>query len=110
MATLPHNVPIVLKSGTLKFLEPYGPVQACYGIALPYALKIRYQRATNNNDLRERCKNQYHDGKLQYQDVIKREKFKSWKEFCDFTSATNPWNAVYKLASNKAKRGSQSLT
>ena len=37
------------------------------------------------------------------------EKFISWKEFCNLTSAKNPWNAVYKLASNKAK-SSQSLT
>jgi len=28
-------VPIVLKSGSLNFLEPSGPVQACTGIALP---------------------------------------------------------------------------
>jgi len=28
-------VPIVLKSGSLKLLEPSGPVQACNGIALP---------------------------------------------------------------------------
>jgi len=28
-------VPIVLKSGSLNFLEPLGPVQACNGIALP---------------------------------------------------------------------------
>ena len=55
------------------------------------------------------AKNQYLDGKLQYQTAIKREKLKSWKEFCNLTSATNPWNAVYKLASNKAK-SSQSLT
>jgi hypothetical protein len=27
-------VPIVLKSGSLNLLEPYGPVQACNGIAL----------------------------------------------------------------------------
>jgi hypothetical protein len=26
-------VPIVLNSGSLNFLEPYGPVQACNGIA-----------------------------------------------------------------------------
>jgi hypothetical protein len=30
-------VPIVLKSGNLNLLEPYGPVQTCYGIALPFA-------------------------------------------------------------------------
>jgi hypothetical protein len=29
-------VPIVLKSGSLNFLEPSGPVKACNGIALPY--------------------------------------------------------------------------
>jgi hypothetical protein len=33
--TLPFHVPIVLKSGSLKLLEPSGPVQACNGIALP---------------------------------------------------------------------------
>jgi len=31
-------VPIVLKSGSLKLLEPSGPVQACNGIALPLLL------------------------------------------------------------------------
>src|SRR5215510_8922910 len=30
------HVPIVLKSGSLKLLEPSGPVKACNGIALPY--------------------------------------------------------------------------
>jgi len=73
------------------------------------ALRRRYQRTTNNNGLREKRINQYHDGTLQYQAAIKREKFKSWKEFCNLTSATNPWNTIYKPASNKAKR-SQSLT
>jgi hypothetical protein len=73
------------------------------------ALRRRYQRTTNNDDLRERRKNQYHDEKSEYQAAIKREKIKSWKEFCNLTSATNPWSAVYKLASNKAKR-SQSLS
>jgi hypothetical protein len=29
-------VPIVLKPGSLKLLEPSGPVQACNGIALPF--------------------------------------------------------------------------
>jgi hypothetical protein len=30
------HVPTVLKSGSLNFLEPSAPVQACYGIALPH--------------------------------------------------------------------------
>jgi hypothetical protein len=73
------------------------------------ALRRRYQRTTNYNGHKQKCKNQYNGGKLQYQAAIKREKFKSWKEFWNLNSATNPWNAVYKLASNKANR-SQSLT
>jgi hypothetical protein len=67
------------------------------------ALRRRYQRTTNNDDLREWHKNQYHEEKSQSQATIKTEKINSWKEFCNLTSATNPWNATYKIASNKAK-------
>jgi len=35
---------------------------------------------------------------------MKREKLNSWKEYCNLTPCTNPWNAVYKLARNKTKR------
>jgi hypothetical protein len=35
-------VPVVLKSGSLNLLEPSGPVQACNGIALPFALLQLY--------------------------------------------------------------------
>jgi hypothetical protein len=74
------------------------------------ALRRRYQRTTNSDELREMRKNQYQSGeKTKYQAAIKRKKIKSWKEFCNLTSSTNPWNAVYKIASNKAKR-SQNLT
>jgi len=38
------------------------------------ALRRRYQRTTNNDELRERRKNQYHDEKTEYQTAIKREK------------------------------------
>jgi len=31
-------MPIILKSGSLNFLKPSGPVQACNGIALPLPL------------------------------------------------------------------------
>jgi hypothetical protein len=72
------------------------------------AVRRRYQRTTNYDNLRERRKNQYHDEKSKYEAAIKREKIKSWKELCNLT-ALNPWIAVYKLASNKAKR-SQSLS
>jgi hypothetical protein len=36
------HVPIVLKSGSLKLLEPYGPVQARNGIALSLLINIIY--------------------------------------------------------------------
>jgi len=68
------------------------------------ALRRRHQRTTNNEDLRESRKNQYHEEKTKYQAAIKKGKIESWKEFCNLTSSTNPWNAVYKLASNKVKR------
>jgi hypothetical protein len=29
--------------------------------------------------------------------------FTSWKEYCNMTSSTNPWNEVYKLAAGKGK-------
>ena len=32
------NMPIVLKSGSIKLLEPSGPVQVCNGIALPLSV------------------------------------------------------------------------
>ena len=38
LTTLPLRVPIVLKSGSLKLLEPSGPVQICNGIAVPFIL------------------------------------------------------------------------
>jgi len=71
-------------------------------------LRTKYQRTTNNDELRESLKNQYHEEKTKYQAAIKREK-KFWKEFYNLTLSTNSWNAVYKIASNKAKR-SQTLT
>jgi hypothetical protein len=36
------------------------------------ALRRRYQRTTNNDGLRERRKNQYHEEKSKYQAAIKR--------------------------------------
>jgi len=41
------HVPIVLKSGSLAFLEPSGPVQACNGIALPLPLPLPLTKQPN---------------------------------------------------------------
>jgi len=45
------------------------------------ALIRRHQRTRNNDELRERRKLQYHEGKAQYAAAIKREKLRSWKEY-----------------------------
>ena len=37
---LPPTCAVVTKSGSLKFLEPSGPVQACNGSALLYVMPI----------------------------------------------------------------------
>jgi len=37
---LPPSCAIVTKSGSLNFLEPSGPVQACNGTALPFYCQL----------------------------------------------------------------------
>jgi len=39
--------------------------------------------------------------KAQYQIKIKNAKTQSWKQYCNKTLSTNPWNIVYKLAAEK---------
>jgi len=38
LTTLPPSCAVVTKSGSLNFLEPYGPVQACNGTDLPFCV------------------------------------------------------------------------
>jgi len=73
------------------------------------ALRRLYQRMTSNDELRENRKNQYTKAKKEYQAAIKREKIRSWKQYCTTTSPNNPWNEVYKLANNKT-RSKQMIT
>ena len=40
LTTLPPSCAVVMKSGSLKFLEPSEPLQACNGTALPLPLPI----------------------------------------------------------------------
>jgi hypothetical protein len=42
----------------------------------------------------EKQRGQYTEGKARYASTIKKEKFSSWKEHCNFTSSTNLWNEV----------------
>jgi ribonuclease HI len=67
------------------------------------ALRRRYQRTTSNDALRESRKTQYNKAKAEYQAAVRKEKTRSWKEYCTTTSPLNPWNEVYKLASNKIR-------
>jgi hypothetical protein len=65
------------------------------------ALRRRYQRTTSNEALRKSGKTQYNKAKAEYQVAVRKEKTRSWKKYCTTTCPFNPWNEVYKLASNK---------
>jgi len=49
-----------------------------------------YQRTRYNDELMEKHKTQYSEGKATYAGTIKREKIRSWKEYCNMTTAANP--------------------
>ena len=74
------------------------------------ALRRRYQRTTSKEALRESRKTQYNKAKAEYQAAVRKEKTRSWKEYCTTTSPFNPWNEVYKLASNKTRSKSTLMT
>ena len=67
------------------------------------ALRRRYQRTRNNAALREIRQIHYFESKAQYAATIKREKLRSWREYCNITTAANPWNEIYKLAAGKKR-------
>ena len=67
------------------------------------ALRRRYQRTKNDEALREQRKSKYFEERKEYQITIKKEKINSWKDYCNLTSHTNPWNAIYKIAANKTR-------
>ena len=74
------------------------------------ALRRRYQRTRNIEELRQQRKTQYLEGKAIYAATIKKKQISSWKEYCNMTSSTNPWNEVYKLAAGKRKNNAQLTT
>jgi hypothetical protein len=67
------------------------------------ALRRRYQRTTSNEAIRESRKTQYNKAKAEYQATVRKEKTRSWTEYCTTTSPLNPWNEVYKLPFNKPR-------
>jgi hypothetical protein len=65
------------------------------------ALRRNYQRMRNDENLRHERRLQYQEGNRHYQAKLRQEKLKSCKEFCSRTENSNPWNAVYRLATGK---------
>jgi len=70
----------------------------------------RFQRTRKNEGLREQRKTSYLEEKARYGATIKREKIRSWKEYCNLTTSSNPWNDVYKLAAGKRRNNTQITT
>jgi hypothetical protein len=52
----------------------------------------------------------YFNGKTKYAATIKKEKIRSWKEYCNMTTSNNPWNEVYKLSAGKRNTSTQITT
>ena len=57
----------------------------------------------NDNKLKEPRKHKYLEEKRKYQVEIRKEKFKSWKEYSYVTASSNPWSQVYKFAAGKVR-------
>jgi hypothetical protein len=74
------------------------------------ALRRLYQRTKNIEELRESRKHRYFEEKKKYQSEIRKEKFNSWKEYCNVTASVNPWPQVYKLAAGKARKNTITTT
>ena len=53
--------------------------------------------------MRETRKLQYLQEKRKYEATLRKAKIQSWKEYCNATTSTNPWNMVYKLATGKMR-------
>jgi len=67
------------------------------------AMRRRYQRTLQDSNLRETRKLQYLQEKRKYEATLRKAKIQSWKEYCNATTSTNPWNMVYKLATGKMR-------
>jgi len=74
------------------------------------ALRRRYQRTRKHEGLREQRETIYLTENARYEATIKREKIQSWKEYCNLTTSSNPWNEVYKLAAGKRSYNTQITT
>jgi hypothetical protein len=74
------------------------------------AIIRRYQRTKHDSNLREARKQQYLQEKRRYEATLRKTKTHSRKQYCNVTTASNPWNAVYKVATGNIKRCSSLST
>jgi hypothetical protein len=58
------------------------------------ALRRKYQRTTNNENLRQERKEKYFNGRREDEVKMQEAKLKSWKTFCTINDGVNPWNMV----------------
>jgi hypothetical protein len=56
------------------------------------ALRRRYQRSVNNENLRRERKAKNYDGRREYEGKMQEGKLKSWSEFCTINYGVNPMN------------------
>jgi ribosomal protein L39E len=71
------------------------------------AIRRRYQRTKHDNS-REARKEQCLQEKRKYEATLRKTKMHSWKQYCNVTTPSNPWNAVYKLATGNIKAAAHS--
>ena len=63
-----------------------------------------YHRTKNDDNMREARKRQYQQEKREYTALLRKSKMLSWTQYCSDTTTSNPWNAVYKLATGNTKK------
>jgi hypothetical protein len=64
-------------------------------------MRRRYQRTTNDADLRQERRLRYQESNRTYLAKLREAKLKSWKVFYSGTQSSNPWNSVQRYAAAK---------
>jgi hypothetical protein len=73
------------------------------------ALRRKFQRTKDNEELRTQRRILYTEAKTNYAAKIMKGKSSSWK-YCNMTTYINPWNEAYRLADGNRKRTTQITT
>jgi hypothetical protein len=67
------------------------------------AMRRRFQRTKNDDNLRLERRQQYLECNRIYQTKLREEKLQSWKDFRSNSNSSNPWNGVYRYAAGKQR-------